>query len=83
MSRDDPYAHITPADSTKTFHDVLQDAEFIRLAAPNLAAGDPCFDFDLAVYDFSSGKRQETGETFHLLDACADRPVALLFGSYT
>jgi len=39
--------------------------------------------FDLPLYDFSDGTRVETGRNFQLQAVAANRPVALIFGSYT
>ena len=73
----------TPEDSPKTPMDVMADPRHRDLATPALAAGDPAHDFDLPVCDFSDGTERSTGERFHLREAADDRPVALIFGSYT
>ncbi len=73
----------TPEDSPRTLPDVMADPVHQDLATAKLAAGDPAFDFELPVYDFSDGTRVETGRTFHLQSVAANRPVALVFGSYT
>jgi hypothetical protein len=73
----------TPDDSPKTPIDVLSDPEHQKLATPDLAPGDPAFDFDLEIHDFSDGTKKLTGERFHLLGEAKSRPVALIFGSYT
>jgi len=74
---------ITPEDSPKTPMDVAGDPEMRDLSTPNLAEGDEAFDFDLPVYDFSDGDERLTGDNFHLSNVADDRPVALVFGSYT
>lgn len=74
---------ITPEDSPKTPADLERDPEMRDLSTANLAEGDEAFDFDLPVYDFSEGNERLTGETFHLSEVARDRPVALVFGSYT
>ena len=79
----DPYAHITAASSTLTFAEAFADPEFIKLAMPEVVEGGQCFDFDLPVYDFSTGTGIATGDHFHLATASANQPVALIFGSYT
>lgn len=79
----DPYADITPADSPKTLADLIADPSFLDLCVPNVKVGDPCFDFDLEIYDFSDGTRRETGKRFGLARAAENQPVALIFGSYT
>jgi|GEM_PF-401882 len=71
----------TPEDSPKTPMDVL--AEHRDLGTPDLAPGDPAFDFELPVFDYSDGTEQATGRSFHLQEVAAERPVALIFGSYT
>jgi hypothetical protein len=53
------------------------------LTTAKLALNDPAFDFELPVYDFSDGTERITGETFHLKKLAQERPVALIFGSYT
>jgi hypothetical protein len=74
---------VTPQDSAKTPMDVFGDPKFQRLANADLGAGDPAFDFSLPIYDFSSGIERATGETFHLAEVAKEKPVALIFGSYT
>ncbi len=74
---------MTPEDSPKTPMDLARDPETRDLATASLAEGDLAFDFELPVYDFSDGTERLTGETFHLSKIAADRPVALIFGSYT
>lgn len=73
----------TPEDSPKGLPDVYADPALTDLRTPELAEGDPAFDFELPVYDFSTGKRQTTGSAMRLSDVAAERPVALVFGSYT
>ena len=73
----------TPDDSPKTPEDILNDPVVRDLATPKLAVGDPAFDFDLPVFDFSDGTDQATGERFCLRERSDARPVALIFGSYT
>ena len=46
-----------------------------NLMAPELAPGDPAFPFDLPLLDGSGRVR--------LADFAGERPVALVFGSYT
>jgi hypothetical protein len=73
----------TPDDSPMGRPDVMADAVHQDLSTAKLAPGDEAFDFDLPVYDFSDGTQGETGRTFHLQSVAANRPVALVFGSYT
>ena len=72
---------ITPDDSPKGLPEVM--AEHERLATPEVEPGGPAFDFELPVYDFSDGTEKATGRTFHLAAAAAERPGALISGSYT
>ncbi len=74
---------ITPEDSPKTPMDTMKDPALRDLAKPKLSVGDPAFDIELPSYDFSDGNERLTGETFHLSAIARDRPVALIFGSYT
>jgi len=74
---------ITPEDSPKTPVDLANDPEMRDLSTPNLEEGGVAFDFELPVYDFSDGDERLTGETFNLSEVADDRPVALIFGSYT
>ena len=46
-----------------------------NLMAPELRPGEPAFDFDLPLLDGSGSVR--------LADFAGQRPVALVFGSYT
>ena len=62
------WRQITPEDSPKT---------------PDLREGDVAHNFRLMVFDFSTGEERATGEEFDLLERAQERPVALIFGSYT
>ncbi len=73
----------TPEDSPKTPADVMSDPVHQDLAKAKLGVGDPAFDFELGVYDFSRGAEWSTGRTFRLREVAEHRPVALIFGSYT
>ncbi|MFV1991621.1 MAG: hypothetical protein ACC652_12860 [Acidimicrobiales bacterium] len=83
MSELDHYAKITPEDSTQTMLEAFSDPDFANMTVPTIAEGEPAYDFDLALYDFSSGARTDTGKTFRLQAMAANQPVALIFGSYT
>ena len=74
---------ITPDDSPKTPVDLVADPRSRDLSTPKLKEGDAGYDFDLAVFDFNDGTANTTGETFHLQEVAGDKPVALIFGSYT
>ena len=85
LPRDAPPAWraFTPDDSPKTPEDTLNDPAIRDLATAKLSVGDPAYDFDLPIYDFSDGTEQTTGSRFRLLERSEARPVALIFGSYT
>ena len=65
----------TPADSPLTLEDVMSSPSYRRLMTPELAPGDPAFPLDLPLLD--------GGGRVSLADFADDRPVALIFGSYT
>ena len=53
------------------------------LRTPQLAVGDPAFDFELPQLDLSTGVEKRLGGTLRLSSHAAGRPAALIFGSYT
>lgn len=73
----------TPDDSPKTLPDVMNDPVHRDLSTAKLVVGDPAADFALPVADFADGVERRTGATFHLRERAENRPVALIFGSYT
>lgn len=73
----------TPEDSPKTPMDVWADPLLKHLSEPDLAVGHVVFDFELPVYDYAEGVERATNKTFHLASEAKERPVALVFGSYT
>ena len=73
----------TPADSPKTPLDVMADEAMMALATPKVEPAGPAYDFSSKVYDFATGRQQDTGRVFNLLEAAREKPVALIFGSYT
>jgi hypothetical protein len=73
----------TPDDSPKTPADLFADPLHRDLSEAKLAEGDVAFDFELPIFDFSDGTRRESGDVLHLSKAAENRPVALIFGSYT
>jgi hypothetical protein len=77
------WRQFTPEDSPKTPMDVTADPKWQDLGTANLAAGDDAYDFTSAIYDFSDGTEKATGKHFHLADVAREKPVALIFGSYT
>ncbi len=66
-----------------TFAEAFSDPEFLTLAIPEVVAGESCVDFELPQYDFTTGRKVETDQGFHLAAVAANQPVALIFGSYT
>ena len=74
---------ITTDDSPKGLPDVMADPVLRDLSTAKLEVGDPAYDFERPVHDFSDGVERPTGESFQLSKAAATRPVALIFGSYT
>ena len=73
----------TPADSPKTPMDVMADPQHQALATADVVQGGPAYDFSAPVFDFSSGQKVATGRYFNLLPTAREKPVALIFGSYT
>ena len=71
----------TPADSPLTLHDVMGSPAYLALMTPTLAVGDPAFPFDLPVLDPET--HRPSGAHVRLADHAGERPVALVFGSYT
>ena len=65
----------TPADSPLTLGDVMSSPFYGNLMSAELALGDPAFPFQLPLLDGSGSVR--------LADFAGQRPVALIFGSYT
>lgn len=73
----------TPEDSPMTPMDVMADPKHQDLQTPVLAAGDRAFGFVRPLYDYADGKGAAIGESFDLFAAAREKPVALIFGSYT
>ena len=71
----------TPPDSPLTLVDVMASSVFLELRTPSLAVGDAAFPFDLPLLDPES--HRPTGARVRLADYRGQRPVALVFGSYT
>jgi hypothetical protein len=65
----------TPDDSPLTLQDVLASADYRDLMTAKVAEGELAPDFELPSLD---GER-----TVRLAELRAERPVALVFGSYT
>jgi hypothetical protein len=65
----------TPLDSPLRMGDVMESPRYLDLWRAKLAPGDPAFDFELPLLG--------AGDTVRLSTFAGDRPVALIFGSYT
>lgn len=63
--------------------DVMADERHKALATASLSAGEMAHNIVRPLYDYSTGVQRETGEIFDLLAVSQDKPVALIFGSYT
>ena len=71
----------TPADSPLTLEQAMSSPLYRRLMSPELAPGDPAFPFELPLLDPET--HRPSGERVSLADFAGERPVALIFGSYT
>jgi hypothetical protein len=65
----------TPADSPLRLGDVMSSPFYGNLMTPEVAPGEPAPGFELTRLDGSGRVR--------LSDFAGERPVALIFGSYT
>lgn len=66
---------LAPKDSPLTLQDVMARPDYRDLMTPKVAEGDRAPDFELA--------RLDGDGTVRLGSLLAERPVALVFGSYT
>jgi hypothetical protein len=71
----------TPADSPLTLEQAMASPLYRRLMAPELRPGEPAFPFELPLLDPET--HRPSGERVRLTDFAGERPVALVFGSYT
>ena len=71
----------TPGDSPLTLEQAMASPLYRRLMAPELSPGEPAFPFELPLLDPET--RRPSGERVRLADFAGERPVALVFGSYT
>jgi hypothetical protein len=71
----------TPPDSPLTLDEVMSSPFYGNLMAPELAPGEPAFPFDLPLLDPET--HAPSGERVRLAEFAGERPVALVFGSYT
>ena len=77
------WKQFTPDDSPMTPMDVMADPRHQQLSTSDVVQGGAAYGFTSPIYDYSIGTSVATGRTFDLLDAARDKPVALVFGSYT
>jgi hypothetical protein len=70
----------TPLDSPLGMTDVMESPRYRDLWTARLAPGDPAFDFELPRLDGAGGP---STESVRLSSFAGERPVALIFGSYT
>jgi hypothetical protein len=66
---------LAPADSPLGLPDILASPVYRDLSTPNVAVGEEAVDFDLPTLD--------GGATVRLSTFKGQKPVALVFGSYT
>jgi hypothetical protein len=66
---------MAPKDSPLTVQDVMTREDYRDLMTPKVAEGDLAPDFELP--------RVDSDGTIRLASLLAERPVALIFGSYT
>jgi hypothetical protein len=71
----------TPADSPLTLEAAMASPLYQRLMAPELAPGEAAFPFDLPLLDPETHRPLD--KRVRLRDFAGERPVALVFGSYT
>ena len=71
----------TPVDSPLTLETAMASPLYRRLMEPELRPGDRAFPFDLAQLDPETHRL--SGDRVRLADFAGERPVALVFGSYT
>jgi hypothetical protein len=71
----------TPADSPLTLETAMASPLYQRLMAPELGPGEPAYQFELPLLDPETHKPSD--ERVRLADFAGERPVALIFGSYT
>jgi hypothetical protein len=71
----------TPADSPLTLEQAMSSPLYQRLMTPELAPGATAYQFELPLLDPET--YQPSGERIRLADFAGERPVALIFGSYT
>ena len=83
LPEDFDWQAFTPEDSPLTPQQLLADPHHEDLSTAKLKSGDLAYNFSSQVYDYSDGTAKETGRIFDLLEVAQEKPVALIFGSYT
>ena len=73
----------TPDDSPMSAPEAIADEHHKKLSTADVKMGDMAYNFSRPIYDFSEGLEALTGKHFDLLTVAKEKPVALLFGSYT
>ena len=73
----------TPDDSPMTAPEAIESELHKKLAQADLKPDDVAYNFSSQIYDFSTGTEVVTGKEFDLLEVAQEKPVALIFGSYT
>jgi len=71
----------TPPDSPLTLETAMASPLYRQLMDAELRPGAPAFAFELPRLDPET--HRPSGERVRLADFAGDRPVALIFGSYT
>ncbi|MGH3072842.1 MAG: hypothetical protein ACRDNB_11335 [Gaiellaceae bacterium] len=71
----------TPADSPLTLEQAMSSPFYGNLMAPELRPGETAVDFELPLLDPET--HHPSGRRVRLGDFAGERPVALVFGSYT
>jgi len=64
----------------KTREEIKESPWYQDLQTPKLGPGEPAFDFSLPILDAAHGA---TAESVRLSTFAGEKPVALIFGSYT
>jgi hypothetical protein len=71
----------TPADSPLSLDDVMSSPFYGNLMTAEVRPGEVAFPIDLPQLDPAT--HRPTGHRVRLADFAGERPVALVFGSYT
>ena len=71
----------TPPDSPLTLETAMASPLYRKLMDPELRPGEPAFAFELPL--LAPETHRPSGERVRLADFAGERPVVLIFGSYT